>query len=223
MSNRERERERERKMSESSDFHEDFCHVCKAPGDLLCCDTCSLVFHIGCLHPPLKDVPENEWHCPSCVVKMGTQRNSRKRSASETEVEKESIEEYVKKARVSLEVIKQKAQLHAANRKLSLDVDFSKIEEVTPKIARKIIQNGLSRRPLRKVEFEKILTYLKNSRGLSVQEMERIQKYVQIARTELFSKLENLFPSSSPLSSSLGGDEIADVDTTINTTATKVM
>ncbi len=31
---------------------------------LLCCESCSLVFHLDCLEPPLAAVPEDDW----CVV-----------------------------------------------------------------------------------------------------------------------------------------------------------
>ena len=178
-------------MSASSDSHEDFCHVCKAPGDLLCCDSCSLVFHMTCLD--LKVVPESAWHCPRCVGQM----RSRKRSLSETEVEKESIEEYVKKARVSLKVMKEKGQIYTNRKRSSSDVDFSKIEEVTPKIARKIVQNGLSIRPLRKIEFDKLITYLKHAKGIPIKDMRKIQKCIQSTREELFSKMDAWFPTTS--------------------------
>ena len=39
-------------------------------GELLCCDwehSCNLVYHLGCLDPPLTAIPEGEWPCPACV------------------------------------------------------------------------------------------------------------------------------------------------------------
>lgn len=30
------------------------CEVCEMGGELLCCDFCSLTFHLGCLEPPLE-------------------------------------------------------------------------------------------------------------------------------------------------------------------------
>ena len=37
-----------------------------AQGDLLCCETCPRIFHLGCLG--LREMPAaNEWHCPACV------------------------------------------------------------------------------------------------------------------------------------------------------------
>ena len=34
--------------------HDDYCHVCEKVGELLCCDYCSLTFHLGCLPVPLE-------------------------------------------------------------------------------------------------------------------------------------------------------------------------
>ncbi|XP_019639827.1 PREDICTED: PHD finger protein 21A-like isoform X3 [Branchiostoma belcheri] len=48
------------------DAHEDFCTVCKTSGELLCCDTCNRVYHLGCLDPPLKAIPSGMWMCPQC-------------------------------------------------------------------------------------------------------------------------------------------------------------
>ena len=35
-------------------------------GDLLCCETCPAVYHLGCLDPPLVEVPAGAWFCPVC-------------------------------------------------------------------------------------------------------------------------------------------------------------
>ncbi|XP_049578040.1 PHD finger protein 21A isoform X2 [Syngnathus scovelli] len=45
---------------------------CPAPalgirsGQLLMCDTCSRVYHLDCLEPPLKSIPKGMWICPKC-------------------------------------------------------------------------------------------------------------------------------------------------------------
>ncbi|XP_074602431.1 nucleosome-remodeling factor subunit NURF301-like [Brevipalpus obovatus] len=46
--------------------HDDHCRKCHKLGDLLCCDRCSSVWHLDCLDPPLKKVPDDEWVCPIC-------------------------------------------------------------------------------------------------------------------------------------------------------------
>lgn len=51
-----------------NDVHNDCCEVCSEGGSLLCCDTCSLVFHTQCLEPPVKTVPGGNWMCPACVL-----------------------------------------------------------------------------------------------------------------------------------------------------------
>ncbi|XP_066510125.1 PHD finger protein 21A-like isoform X1 [Hoplias malabaricus] len=48
------------------DIHDDFCVVCRRSGQLLLCDTCSRVYHLDCLEPPLRTVPRGMWICPSC-------------------------------------------------------------------------------------------------------------------------------------------------------------
>ncbi|CAK9195050.1 unnamed protein product [Sphagnum troendelagicum] len=50
---------------------EDFCGICHLGGNLLCCDTCTGVYHLSCLNPPLKIVPRGSWSCPKCVDPLG--------------------------------------------------------------------------------------------------------------------------------------------------------
>jgi hypothetical protein len=54
------------------DGSNEFCEVCNKEGNLLCCDTCSLVFHLGCLRPKLDVVPEGSWNCPYCVIDVSS-------------------------------------------------------------------------------------------------------------------------------------------------------
>ncbi len=37
--------------------HNDTCDVCSLGGELLCCSTCNLVFHLECVRPMLKELP----------------------------------------------------------------------------------------------------------------------------------------------------------------------
>uniref|UniRef100_G1KQI7 PHD finger protein 21A n=1 Tax=Anolis carolinensis TaxID=28377 RepID=G1KQI7_ANOCA len=56
--------------SADGDIHEDFCSVCRKSGQLLMCDTCSRVYHLDCLDPPLKTIPKGMWICPKCQDQM---------------------------------------------------------------------------------------------------------------------------------------------------------
>lgn len=51
------------------DGHNFECEVCDLGGELLCCDTCTGVFHLKCHRPPLKGVPKGKddvaEHCAS--------------------------------------------------------------------------------------------------------------------------------------------------------------
>ncbi|XP_044509205.1 protein CHROMATIN REMODELING 4-like isoform X2 [Mangifera indica] len=45
------------------------CVICDLRGNLLCCDTCPRTYHIQCLDPPLKRIPNGKWQCPKCCQK----------------------------------------------------------------------------------------------------------------------------------------------------------
>lgn len=57
--------------------NEDECGVCGEFGDMICCDSCPKVFHIECLK--LKEVPEGEWNCITCLERMSNTRQTRSR------------------------------------------------------------------------------------------------------------------------------------------------
>ena len=50
------------------DHHNDICGVCEKGGDLMCCDTCTIVFHLKCIRPKIKVVPKGVWSCAYCVL-----------------------------------------------------------------------------------------------------------------------------------------------------------
>jgi len=52
--------------------HKDYCEACEAGGDLLCCDSCTTVWHLTCLE--LELVPEGKWECPLCVEDAADQQ-----------------------------------------------------------------------------------------------------------------------------------------------------
>mmetsp|Transcript_8549 Transcript_8549/g.25542 ORF Transcript_8549/g.25542 Transcript_8549/m.25542 type:complete len:656 (+) Transcript_8549:191-2158(+) len=47
---------------------EDTCRLCGIGGQLMWCDSCPNVFHLGCLDPPLLEVPDGDWFCSDCNV-----------------------------------------------------------------------------------------------------------------------------------------------------------
>ncbi|KAF3338684.1 Protein CHROMATIN REMODELING 4 [Carex littledalei] len=53
------------------DGHYYECEECNIGGQLLCCDSCPRTYHLKCLNPPLKRVPEGKWHCPICANDQG--------------------------------------------------------------------------------------------------------------------------------------------------------
>lgn len=50
------------------DQHNDLCEVCNLGGELLCCSTCNLVFHLSCHRPILKQEPPDNWSCAYCIA-----------------------------------------------------------------------------------------------------------------------------------------------------------
>ncbi|KAM6443560.1 autoimmune regulator [Liasis olivaceus] len=46
--------------------NDDECAICKDGGELICCDGCPKAFHLGCLIPPLTEIPSGTWRCHSC-------------------------------------------------------------------------------------------------------------------------------------------------------------
>ena len=37
------------------------------PGDLLCCETCSAVYHLDCVDPKMSEIPDEDWFCSVCT------------------------------------------------------------------------------------------------------------------------------------------------------------
>ncbi len=73
-------------ISAEEDQHNSLCQVCRKGGDLLCCDTCTLVYHTKCLTPPLKAIPKGKWHCPICVSEMKSRKRKKLSSPSTSKV-----------------------------------------------------------------------------------------------------------------------------------------
>jgi len=48
--------------------HNDLCEVCNDGGELVCCSTCNLVFHLACIRPPTSRFPPDKWCCAYCVA-----------------------------------------------------------------------------------------------------------------------------------------------------------
>ncbi|XP_054762384.2 nucleosome-remodeling factor subunit BPTF-like [Lytechinus pictus] len=57
-------RVREEILSEGAITYDDHCRSCHKLGDLICCETCSAVYHLECVN--LVEVPEEDWMCSVC-------------------------------------------------------------------------------------------------------------------------------------------------------------
>eukprot|EP01038_Epipyxis_sp_PR26KG_P009114 gene9114-12293_t len=52
----------------STDSNNEECEVCDQGGNMICCDTCSFVFHLECVRPKLNAVPRGRYCCAYCVL-----------------------------------------------------------------------------------------------------------------------------------------------------------
>ncbi|KAM2904936.1 hypothetical protein COP2_004596 [Malus domestica] len=67
------ERFQSKKKGNDGYFYE--CVVCDLGGNLLCCDSCPRTYHLQCLNPPLKRIPNGKWQCPTCCQKSDQKSN----------------------------------------------------------------------------------------------------------------------------------------------------
>ncbi|KAL7543463.1 hypothetical protein ACHAXR_012751 [Thalassiosira sp. AJA248-18] len=93
-------RKREEQVETEEVQHNDLCETCGTGGELLCCSTCNLVFHLGCTRPKLTELPVNDWCCPFCVssgdiVKNTSKQDQQKASVAVREIE--ALKEEVRK------------------------------------------------------------------------------------------------------------------------------
>ncbi len=71
------------------------CRLCRHKGDadkMLLCDKCDRGYHIYCLRPKLKAIPEGEWFCPDCKPK-NVDRVPRKIRAVYASTEEDAMDE----------------------------------------------------------------------------------------------------------------------------------
>jgi len=49
------------------DEHQEYCAKCMDGGNLYICDSCPKSWHLKCLNPPVRELPEGDWNCPYCT------------------------------------------------------------------------------------------------------------------------------------------------------------
>ncbi|GIL64960.1 hypothetical protein Vafri_18816 [Volvox africanus] len=72
---------------ESEGYDDTMCAKCGGgdlPDTILLCDICDEGYHMACLEPPLKAVPDGDWHCPSCSTKKAAKTHGKGKTASGT-------------------------------------------------------------------------------------------------------------------------------------------
>ncbi|XP_034273902.1 bromodomain adjacent to zinc finger domain protein 1A isoform X2 [Pantherophis guttatus] len=85
------------------------CKMCRKKGDaesMVLCDGCDRGYHIYCIRPKLKAVPDGDWFCPECRPKQRSRRLSSRQRPS-VESDEEAIEEIKEEDETSYEEIGQ--------------------------------------------------------------------------------------------------------------------
>merc|ERR1712194_811250 len=80
--------------------HNDLCEMCGQVGELLCCSTCNLVFHLGCTRPKLTELPADDWSCAFCIASGDLHKSTSKQEQQKASLavrEIEAIKEQVRK------------------------------------------------------------------------------------------------------------------------------
>jgi len=94
------------------DQHNDLCEVCDKDGDLLCCDSCSLVYHVICVRPALATVPEGDWVCAYCLRDEEREQAAQGTSAAVTDIEATTT---TSRRSLATDAIRTMKMLHALN------------------------------------------------------------------------------------------------------------
>ena len=60
-------------LHDPTDDHHEVCMFCGLNGDVICCESCGYVSHTTCAS--LINIPEEDWHCISCITNKKCLRN----------------------------------------------------------------------------------------------------------------------------------------------------
>ena len=81
------------KQSLDPDEHNDCCECCGHGGKIICCSTCTLVFHLDCIRPQLSKAPKGHFFCAYCILVNKDTSESKKREAKDAIEEIEALKE----------------------------------------------------------------------------------------------------------------------------------
>ncbi|XP_025087848.1 PHD finger protein 21A-like isoform X2 [Pomacea canaliculata] len=136
-----------KQLGSEGDNHDDVCAECGKEGKLLLCSTCTLVYHLDCLSPPLATVPPGPWSCPGCIVKgngmTGLSNGALTMVHSYINAKASKEEEKRKLQRKSTELLSEKLSLQEKTKRLQEQIvehkeQKQKLTEVTAKTAEQV-------------------------------------------------------------------------------------
>jgi len=161
--------------------HDNVCDVCNLGGDVLCCGTCSLVFHLKCLHPSLSKIPSGKWSCPHCVLDGLAPRNTEK--------------EDVRRAKEAIAVMKsaQNRISRKRNKRFSRNGTFSSLppENVTV-LPSEEVANLIDRMGYEEIsqnQLDSIVNSVKYGGMTGVEELEQMKQNLESMREDVYRLL----------------------------------
>merc|ERR1719232_2262555 len=105
------------------------CKICRRkvdPDKMLLCDRCDNAYHMYCLKPKLKSIPEGDWFCPECKPKERVRSPKKKVRKSFSFHEAESDEE-------EEEEVASKKKTNNKSKKRIIESDEEEKKETPPK------------------------------------------------------------------------------------------
>ncbi|KAK2707515.1 bromodomain adjacent to zinc finger domain protein 1A-like [Artemia franciscana] len=127
----ESEEEEEAEEEEEEDEEEgpmEVCTTCSKPGEVILCDTCSNMYHLTCLEPPLRKPPRGKWSCPECLNPKAKRGKARAR-AKTIATDKPERENRKRKATKALEFSEEESDEEIASKILPKRKAAEKVEE----------------------------------------------------------------------------------------------
>lgn len=109
----------------------DFCDACSEPGNLICCDYCTVSFHLTCHDPPLEetDIPNGLWLCHTCTMK---EKMAREKEELEKANTKEVAQASPDSSGMGSQIASQELAMTLSS--VSTDIEMKNSEGLTPTV-----------------------------------------------------------------------------------------
>lgn len=93
--------------SDSASKTNSLTDISPQPERMIRCETCDLVFHLPCIKPALREIPQGEWFCKGCSPEVVPESPKKKFKVSKAEDEEESLVEVSSELAFACHVLEQ--------------------------------------------------------------------------------------------------------------------